>query len=91
VGRVRRGGPRHDCRWSRPRPRPSARRACSARAAGFVYCVSRTGVTGDGRAFAAELDGLVASVRKGCDLPVGIGFGVTDAEKARFVAARARR
>jgi len=60
-----------------------------ARASGFVYCVSRTGVTGDGRAFAAELDGLVAAVRKGCDLPVGIGFGVTDAEKARFVAARA--
>ena len=60
-----------------------------ARAAGFVYCVSRTGVTGDGRAFAAELDGLVDAVRRGCDLPVGIGFGVTDEEKARFVAARA--
>jgi tryptophan synthase alpha chain len=60
-----------------------------ARASGFVYCVSRTGVTGDGRAFADELDGLVAAVRAGCDLPVGIGFGVTDAAKARFVAERA--
>ena len=60
-----------------------------ARASGFVYCVSRTGVTGDGRAFAAELDGLVEAVRSGTDLPIGIGFGVTDAEKARFVAARA--
>ena len=60
-----------------------------AHAAGFVYCVSRTGVTGDGRAFAAALDGLVDAVRKGCDLPVGIGFGVTDAAKARFVAQRA--
>jgi len=59
------------------------------RASGFVYCVSRTGVTGDGRAFAAELDAIVAAVRKGCDLPVGIGFGVTDAAKARFVAERA--
>jgi tryptophan synthase alpha chain len=60
-----------------------------ARASGFVYCVSRTGVTGDGRAFADELDALVAAVRKGCDLPIGIGFGVDDAAKARFVAARA--
>jgi len=59
------------------------------RASGFVYCVSRTGVTGDGKAFATELDGLVAAVRRGCDLPVGIGFGVTDAAKARFVAQRA--
>lgn len=60
-----------------------------ARAAGFVYCVSRTGVTGDGRAFANELDALVQAVRKASDLPVGIGFGVTDAAKARFVAERA--
>lgn len=60
-----------------------------ARAHGFVYCLSRTGVTGDARAFDTELDALVASVRRGCDLPVGIGFGVSDAAKARHVAARA--
>jgi tryptophan synthase alpha chain len=60
-----------------------------ARASGFVYLLSRTGVTGDGAAFADELDALVAAVRAGCDLPVGIGFGVTDAAKARFVAERA--
>lgn len=60
-----------------------------ARASGFIYCLSRTGVTGDGRAFASELDALMESVRHGCDLPVGIGFGVTDAARARFVAARA--
>jgi len=59
------------------------------RASGFVYCLSRTGVTGDDRAFAAELDGLVARVRALTDLPVGIGFGVSDAAKARFVAERA--
>src|SRR5438128_3197319 len=59
------------------------------RASGFVYCLSRTGVTGDDRAFASELDGLVARVRALTDLPVGIGFGVSDPAKARFVAARA--
>ncbi len=60
-----------------------------ARASGFVYCLSRTGVTGDDRAFAGELDGLVARVRALTDLPVGIGFGVSDAARARFVAERA--
>jgi tryptophan synthase alpha chain len=59
------------------------------RASGFIYCVSRTGVTGDGRAFADELDVMVAAIRRGCALPVGIGFGVTDVAKARFVAERA--
>ena len=42
-----------------------------ARASGFVYCLSRTGVTGDDRAFAGELDGLVARVRALTDLPLG--------------------
>ncbi|MEO6463240.1 MAG: tryptophan synthase subunit alpha, partial [Candidatus Eisenbacteria bacterium] len=60
-----------------------------ARARGFVYCLSRTGVTGGGQAFAGELDGLVAAVRGLTDVPVAIGFGVDDAAKARFVAARA--
>ena len=72
-----------------PTTSPARLPSVLARASGFVYCVSRTGVTGDGRAFADELDGIVAAVRKGCSLPVGIGFGVTDAAKARFVAERA--
>jgi len=63
--------------------------AIAGRASGFVYCLSRTGVTGDGRAFAGELDDLVRAVRTHTDVPVGIGFGVDDAAKARFVAARA--
>jgi tryptophan synthase alpha chain len=63
--------------------------ALVARARGFVYCLSRTGVTGDARAFAAELDDLVATVRGLTDVPVAIGFGVDDAAKARFVAERA--
>lgn len=60
-----------------------------ARARGFVYCLSRTGVTGGAQAFAGELDGLAAAVRGLTDVPVAIGFGVDDAAKARFVAERA--
>jgi tryptophan synthase alpha chain len=72
-----------------PTTAPERLPALVARARGFVYCLSRTGVTGDGRAFAGELDGLVAAVRGLTDVPVAIGFGVDDAAKARFVAERA--
>jgi tryptophan synthase alpha chain len=48
-----------------------------ARAAtGFVYCVSRTGVTGKGHAFAANLETQVRRVRAAATLPVLVGFGV---------------
>lgn len=53
---------------------------------GFVYCLSRTGVTGDRRAFATELETIVGEVRRAVDVPVGVGFGVADAERARQVA-----
>lgn len=72
-----------------PTTAASRLRGLVARARGFVYCLSRTGVTGGGQAFAGELDGLVAAVRGLTDVPVAIGFGVDDAAKARFVAERA--
>jgi tryptophan synthase alpha chain len=56
---------------------PERRVAEIARAAsGFVYCVSRTGVTGKGRAFAANLERQVRRVRAAATLPVLVGFGV---------------
>ena len=72
-----------------PTTAPDRLPALAARARGFVYCLSRTGVTGDGQAFAAELAGMAAAVRAATDVPVGIGFGVDDAAKARFVAQHA--
>jgi tryptophan synthase alpha chain len=45
-------------------------------ASGFVYCVSRTGVTGRGRGFAANLAEQIRRVRAATDLPVLVGFGV---------------
>ena len=45
-------------------------------ATGFVYCVSRTGVTGKGRRFATNLTDQIRAVRAATDLPVLVGFGV---------------
>lgn len=62
------------------------RRRLAERARGFVYCVSRTGVTGDGAAFSAELEGTIAAVRAATRVPVGLGFGVRDEARAREAA-----
>ncbi|HEV2992386.1 MAG TPA: tryptophan synthase subunit alpha [Candidatus Angelobacter sp.] len=47
---------------------------------GFVYAVSRTGVTGARQEFAKEVRGLVQRIRKYTDLPVAVGFGISTSE-----------
>jgi len=57
---------------------------CS-RAAGFVYCVSSLGVTGMRSEFYSAVDELIATVKKSTDLPVAIGFGISNTQQfARF-------
>ena len=59
------------------------------RAAGFLYLVSMTGVTGSAADFTAGLDGFVGRIREACDLPLYVGFGVSGPERARAVTAAA--
>jgi tryptophan synthase alpha chain len=47
---------------------------------GFVYAVSRTGVTGAREALSDSVGPLVARIRKHTDLPVAVGFGVSTSE-----------
>jgi tryptophan synthase alpha chain len=54
---------------------------------GFVYAVSRTGVTGTRQEVAADAAGLVARIRKHTKLPVAVGFGISNAEQFGQVAA----
>jgi tryptophan synthase alpha chain len=53
---------------------------------GFVYYVSRTGVTGERRALPAELVEEVRSLRRDVDLPVAVGFGISTPEQVSAVA-----
>jgi tryptophan synthase alpha chain len=46
---------------------------------GFVYAVSRTGVTGTQKQLATDARDLVKRIRKFTDLPVAVGFGVSNA------------
>jgi tryptophan synthase alpha chain len=61
----------------------------AADASGFLYFVSRTGVTGAREELAAGLAEEVAGVRAVTDLPVAVGFGISTPEQARTVAALA--
>ena len=55
------------------------------KARGFVYCVSSLGVTGERATFASDIDALLDTVRSATDVPIAIGFGISNREQvARF-------
>lgn len=53
---------------------------------GFLYYISRTGVTGASSSLRGEVAGEVARVRDAVELPVAVGFGISGPEQARTVA-----
>ena len=55
------------------------------RASGFIYAVSRAGVTGTRETVSAEAEKLVNRMRKFSDLPVAVGFGISNAEQVADV------
>ncbi len=59
------------------------------RGAGFIYYVSREGVTGMQAKVAANLAQQIAKIRAHTDLPVAVGFGISNPEQAKLVAAEA--
>lgn len=58
-------------------------------ATGFVYYVSREGVTGVRDEVAADIPAAVARIRARTTLPVAVGFGVSTPEQVRKVAPAA--
>lgn len=53
---------------------------------GFVYLISRLGVTGASRDLAADLPATAARLRLATDLPICVGFGVSEPHQARAAA-----
>jgi len=60
-----------------------------AQARGFIYYVSREGVTGMQQSVANSLSEKIALIRKYTDLPIAVGFGISNPEQAAQVAAMA--
>ncbi|MFN7140061.1 MAG: tryptophan synthase subunit alpha, partial [Limisphaerales bacterium] len=59
------------------------------RGTGFIYYVSREGVTGMQSKVSDTIADMTAKIRKHTDLPIAVGFGISNPEQARTVAQSA--
>ena len=64
-------------------------RSVAARSTGFVYAVSRTGVTGAENQVPAEIGDLIGKVRSLTEKPVCVGFGISSPAHVRLVCQTA--
>jgi tryptophan synthase alpha chain len=60
-------------------------RRIAQQASGFIYAVSRAGVTGARSEMPRDAEPLVKRVRAASDLPIAVGFGISTADQVRQV------
>ena len=56
---------------------------------GYLYYVSLRGVTGASNIDFSEISNKIPAIRAATRMPIGVGFGIRDAESARRIAASA--
>ncbi len=61
-------------------------RMIAEHASGFIYAVSRSGVTGKQKDLSAAAEDLVRKVRRYTALPVAVGFGISNADQVTETA-----
>lgn len=71
-----------------PTTPPERVRVLAESAEGFVYALSRTGVTGSHGAPSEAIGEQVAGIKKHTDVPVCVGFGISTPEQAALVASQ---
>ncbi len=64
-------------------------KAVAQMVSGFVYAVSRMGVTGSGTQAPPEVVELVKNIKAHTDLPVCVGFGISEPDHVRMVTQAA--
>jgi tryptophan synthase alpha chain len=65
---------------------PDARlKAIGGASRGFVYAISRVGITGTQQKIAGDASELAARLRRFTQLPIAVGFGISNAEHVRAV------
>jgi len=72
-----------------PSASPERIRLVAARSSGFLYLVSLTGVTGARHELPPDLAGFIQRVRQVTQLPLAVGFGISNPEQARAVGRMA--
>jgi tryptophan synthase alpha chain len=58
-------------------------------ASGYVYYVSLKGVTGAGTLDVGQVEAMLPRIRAHVSIPVGVGFGIRDAETAKAISKTA--
>lgn len=76
----------HMIRLAAPTTRPERIKMLAAGAGGFLYLISRTGVTGTGGLDPAAIAKHAVEVKAVCPHPVCIGFGISNGDDARALA-----
>jgi tryptophan synthase alpha chain len=56
---------------------------------GFIYAISRVGITGQQQSMTSDAAALVARIRRWSELPVAVGFGISSAEHVAQVGESA--
>lgn len=64
---------------------PDRATAIADQGQGFLYYISRTGVTGAREALTEDLEAEVSALRQAVELPVAVGFGISTPEQAALV------
>jgi tryptophan synthase alpha chain len=72
-----------------PTSPPERVREIAGRAQGFIYYISRTGVTGESVALREGLAREVAALREAATVPIAVGFGISSPAQAAEVARAA--
>jgi tryptophan synthase alpha chain len=54
-------------------------------ASGFIYAVSRAGITGAQSSVSVEAEKLVTRMRQFSELPIAVGFGISNADQVADV------
>jgi tryptophan synthase alpha chain len=60
--------------------------AIATHSRGFIYAISRVGITGKQQSMTADAAALVARIRRWTKLPVAVGFGISNAQHVGQVA-----
>jgi tryptophan synthase alpha chain len=60
-------------------------RKAASLGSGFLYAISRLGVTGVREDLAADAEGMVRRIRAVSNLPIALGFGISKPEHVREV------
>lgn len=68
-----------------PTSSPERIRKIAATSTGFLYAVSRTGVTGERQELAVDLRDFLKTLRSHTDVPIAVGFGISQPEHVKAV------